>query len=1217
MTVERDSSSSTRDERFMEIVRSFELEIREGKIPSIAEWAKSNPEFKSDIQELFPGLLLMEHASRSLDHDEFQTQKPETIGPYQVIRRLGHGGMGVVYLAHDPSLNRLVAVKILASNRMNQDSSVQRFFREAQAVGKLFHPHIVQVYSTGQTETVPYYAMQFVRGCALSELMCATRFAPNSKPSSSDNGSNNIQLVVSKLADNYDALSARTEPEPSLKQLTWRDATRITREVGSALAHAHAQGILHRDIKPANILVGSDGHAWVVDFGLCRLEGEHSMTGTGEAVGTLRYMAPEQLDGESDESSDVYSLGLVLYEMVTGAPAMTDTRKAKLIRSIALKDPISPRRLVPKISKDLETIICKAISKRPVDRYASANQLVRDLERLEAGQAIEARRPSALYHLGLFARRHQALTAVSVGGLMLITLLVAMYTQELKSKERNRAHGEYSARLNAAEAALQTGATARALQQLALADEPLRGWEWNHLSAKVDQSLQGFDTKSFARDVAISPDGTGILTCTADGTFLLRAVAGQFEIKTVFPGSSYACAWHPSDDVGYFMLENGSLKSTAPQANTIQLSPYPTTLVVTESGHALSGSARGHVDSVDLSTGMISRLARRSDLIVSMERQRDDSVWICDQTGWQAHWIHGSALTTLPSLASVPLLSASQSPDGKVFAVLPRDGVPLWMHKDGMQPHHHLQSPPAHMNRVQFSPSGQWLSGTNHNGFVHLWDAQGGQQAEALTGHHTKVMSLDWHPRGEFFATGDEHGKLRIWHPTARGGGFVVGHHVFDVGFTSISPDGNFGLSASRDGTFGVWDLQGGRAHKRVWSIPTGVSGVIALGKGNEVAVVLNTGEIQLWNLDQMEKTASRPILDRSKRSPAHFAVHSGRQSIFAIGVRHPDSASGSIEEWSQESLQFKRVYSTKNTDIQCIAIDEARQWLLATTVGGRLEVVDLNTGQTKLDVQVDPEGRHLNAFNYCEEKAWALCMSRNNRATIVDVVSGEILRTLWRKGDVIQSGTFLQGGNRVALGSRRGAIGIWDPRTGDHLIDLTSVEGWVGALSASPDGTALLAGTSTGSLHYIDCLSAAQRFHNWSAAPKGVNTRLASRDDSHKEAGRVAWSQLWNRSEIKLSSAELLMARMQFFHPRPGFVSALRASLAFLKGRHGACIQHADVALTHQDLSPETRSTLHGIRGLAHFRQGSWLQAAQDHSRVRWQHWRRILNRESSLQRK
>ncbi len=1220
MATESDNASSEALDGFAEIVQAFEAQVRKGEVPSISEWAETYPNFSEEIQELFPGLLLMEHTSRHLEQNDPSANNPDFIGPYRILQRIGHGGMGVVYLAEDQSLNRLVAVKTLATHRMNQSSSVERFLREAQAAGRLFHPHIVPIYATGEAESVPYYAMQFIRGCALNELLMATRFDPRSS-SGGTTASSDMQQIVSQLADEASDSRPQTSTAPQPQHLTWRDATRITREIGSALAHAHAQGILHRDIKPANILIDSNGHAWVADFGLCRLEGEHSMTGTGEAVGTLRYMAPEQLDGESEETSDVYSLGLVLYEMVCGAPAMTETRKAKLIRSITSKDPVKPRRLVPQISKDLETVICKAISKRPVDRYASAGHFVRDLEHLEAGRAIQARRPSALYHLGLLARRQKALTAITICAFILVSVIVAVYTQQLKSKERKRAHGEYSARLNAAEAALQTGATARALQQLALADSDLRGWEWKHLTTRVDHSLQGFDTGAFARDLAFSPDGSQILTCTAEGTFQMRSTNGAYEIVAIHPGNSYACAWHPSKNVGYFLLENGSLKSTSseplgPNDSSIRLSPYASTLAITEGGHVLSGSKEGRVDWADLSTGLSLQLTKRASPIVSMERLGDDSVWMCDQSGWQSEWNGTAQLAQLPALSSVPIHSASIHPDGNMITTLPRNGVPLWMSRDELQPMQHLQAPPAHMDRVLFSPDGRWLSGISQSGFVHLWDAQGGQQAQSLSGHHTKVMSLAWHPGGDLLVSGDELGKLRLWHPSIRGGGFLLGHHVYDVLHTSFSQDGRLGMSASRDGTFGVWDLLGGAEHRRIWSLPAGASRAFKLEPDNTAAVMLDTGELQLWDLDRMERTESLPLVDKPSAEYVGMAVHPGRKTIFAVGQRHGplDSKPPSIEEWSWNPLKFERAYFTRNSELTRLMIDESRQLLLVTTRNGRLEVIDLSTGHTILDVQVDSNGKGVSVPAYCQEKGWALCMNNSDQATIVDATTGKLVRVLKREGDILQSGTFLQGGDRVALGSRKGSIGIWDPTTGDHLMDVESMNGWVSALSASPNGTALLAGTSSGELRYIDCLTAEQRFQQRASYAPDMSARLPSKDQSYEEAGRIAWSQIWNEPDVHLSSASRLSVRMQVNHPRSGFGAALRSSLAFLRGNHQRAIGYANAALSHTNISGDTRSILHGIRGLILLRRGEWSLAARDLQKTRWQDCLRILQQERTL---
>jgi hypothetical protein len=376
---------------------------------------------------------------------------------------------------------------------------------------------------------------------------------------------------------------------------------------------------------------------------------------------------------------------------------------------------------------------------------------------------------------------------------------------------------------------------------------------------------------------------------------------------------------------------------------------------------------------------------------------------------------------------------------------------------------------------------------------------------------------------------------------------------------------------------------------------------------------MLDTGVLQLWDIERMKEVLALPRIDQPDRMHLDFAVHSKRQTIFSFGLRRsaPGIAVPAIEEWSLDPLEFRRAYAAGPQTLARIAIDESRGWLLATTMDGHLEVLDLEREHSVAHIQVSPDLRPIGGLAYCEAKGWALCTDNSDGAILVDVVRGNVLRTLKREGDTVQSAAFLQGGNRVALGGRRGTIGIWDPISGDHLIDVESLDGWAAALSASPDGTALLVGTSSGTLRYIDCLSAAQRIEQ---RGRHANNKLASGDQSFEEAGQVAWAQIWWDPEVRLTSASLLIARMRENHPNPGFVAALWSSLAFLRGDSEAAMQHADAALAHDDLSVETRSFLRGMRGLILLRQGEMAPALQELQHVRWREFARILGRERSL---
>ena len=289
------------------------------------------------------------------------------------MREIGRGGMGVVYEAIQVSLGRQVALKILPMGPGADARQLARFQIEAQVAAALHHPHIVPIFAVGCDQGVHYYAMQLIEGRCLAAMLAEQR-KPDEPGSSGRAGSN---------AQSPDRLSPVAAADLAI-------------QAAEALEHAHALGVLHRDIKPANLLVDADGHLWVTDFGLARLQGTGDLTNSGDLLGTLRYMSPEQAAGGRilDARTDVYSLGATLYELLTGRRAFDGNDRQELLRKITCDEPVPPRKLDPNIPRDLETIVGKAMAKEPERRYATAQELADDLRRFREDRPILARRPT-------------------------------------------------------------------------------------------------------------------------------------------------------------------------------------------------------------------------------------------------------------------------------------------------------------------------------------------------------------------------------------------------------------------------------------------------------------------------------------------------------------------------------------------------------------------------------------------------------------------------------------------------------------------------------------------------------------------------------------------------------------------------------------------------------------------------------------------------------
>ena len=362
------------------------------------------------------------------------------------MREIGRGGMGIVYEAEQVSLGRRVALKVLSGTAALDPLKLQRFRVETQAVAQLNHPHIVPIFAVGSECGAHYYAMQFIEGTTLAEVIHQQRRfgrAPAGEPESGSGSfvaratASSPSPPVDGRSDN-DAAGGSSEISPSSlgesggtssfrRRGAFRALANLAIQAAEALSHAHAMGILHRDIKPSNLLVDAKGYLWVTDFGLARFQDEPGLTRTGDLLGTLRYMAPELVTGHRlvhDPRSDSYSLGATLYELLTLKPVFDGRDRQAMLRQIAQEEPIAPRKLDPTIPRDLETIVLKAMDKEPERRYATAHELAEDLRRFLEDKSIQARPPSPAELAAKWARRHHAVLRAA-GAVAFLALAIA------------------------------------------------------------------------------------------------------------------------------------------------------------------------------------------------------------------------------------------------------------------------------------------------------------------------------------------------------------------------------------------------------------------------------------------------------------------------------------------------------------------------------------------------------------------------------------------------------------------------------------------------------------------------------------------------------------------------------------------------------------------------------------------------------------------------
>jgi serine/threonine protein kinase/Tfp pilus assembly protein PilF len=408
--------------------------LARGEQLRVEEYVGRYPQHANVIRNLFASLRLM-HLSGSGPRGEAaaagELQPEGPLGDFRLVREVGRGGMGVVYEAEQISLGRRVALKVLPFAAALDATQLQRFKNEALAAAQLQHPNIVPVYAVGCERGVHYYVMQLVEGQTLAALIGAMchlarqeETAPQVQPALPARSTQNLA----------GASTDRSARDPAHSHLV----ASLGAQAAEALEHAHQLGVIHRDIKPANLLLDGQAKLWVTDFGLARLNGDPGLTLTGDLVGTVRYMSPEQTAGKHavlDHRTDVYSLGATLYELLTLRPACDGRERQEVLRQVLAEEPKPPRRLNPGIPADLETIVLKTLEKSPSDRYATAGELADDLRRFLEDAPIRARRPTLGQRLRRWGRRHQPLVwSATVCGLLVLGLVAAGLVWQARSE---------------------------------------------------------------------------------------------------------------------------------------------------------------------------------------------------------------------------------------------------------------------------------------------------------------------------------------------------------------------------------------------------------------------------------------------------------------------------------------------------------------------------------------------------------------------------------------------------------------------------------------------------------------------------------------------------------------------------------------------------------------------------------------------------------------
>jgi serine/threonine protein kinase/WD40 repeat protein len=706
-------------------------------------------------------------------------QVPQRFGSYRLLRRLGEGGMGTVWLALHEGLGREVAIKMLRPERLWFDNARERFQREVEAVARLRHPGCVAIQEVGETESVPFFAMEYVAGANCEQILTALRARrPAVSPASSSG--HDLLTVLRQGGAQVDSGASALFAGP------WtRTAVRIVLAATEALAHAHARGVVHRDLKPGNVMVTPEGRVVVIDFGLAVAAGTSALTREGSQLGSVPYMAPEQLRGDAaaiGPRTDVYALGVCLYELLAMAPAFAPGDEQQLRTAILAGSvpPLTERNAA--VSRDLAVVVARAMHVDPERRYASALELAADLMAVLEDRSIQARRDALGARLSRWARQRPAL-ATAAALLLLGTLLVPTAISLAIAGQRDRAQvaeqqarrREYGASVSAAATALLAGNGNAARLLLDGCAPELRGFEWHHLQLAVDTSFLVMPTGSAAvTAVAVTPAGDRLMAGTADGRLRLYALAAGELLREFKAVGKSALATIAFDG-------NGAELYAVDAEQALRVYDVSTGQLLRQRPGAASKERLSLPDPVDRVVvarpgGRLTILDARSlavlrDVDLELRGWPDDNPCVVSGedvlaggkrgiTIWDSR--DGSCRAQLPHAAGTKLLGVSEG--ATMIASLHGPDLMAW--HLGEQRGSSFSLGGRTPIKVLLPRAGRFVVAPCDTGEILVRDPET-QHVRTLCGHRGAVTSAAIVPRTNTFVTGGADGTVRLWSASA------------------------------------------------------------------------------------------------------------------------------------------------------------------------------------------------------------------------------------------------------------------------------------------------------------------------------------------------------------------------------------------------------------------------------------------------------------------
>lgn len=970
------------------------------------------------------------------------------IGGVHIDRPIGTGGMGRVYEGRQAQPRRLVAVKVMRPGCVSP-SRLRRFEYEADILANLRHPGIATVHAAGTHslagEPLPFFVMELV-----ADAKPITRHA--------DEGC-----------------------------LPLRHRLELFRAVCDAVAHGHQRGVIHRDLKPGNILVGSDGQPKVIDFGIARTTGtdlpigELALTTTAEMadrfLGTLQYMSPEQIECPQDGldvRSDVYALGVVLYQLVSGRLPY-DLRDTPLVEALTVVRECEPPPLALVTNNHdpkLNTIVAKCLAKDRHDRYADAAELSADIGRYLAGEPILARAPGPWRRVARLTRRWRG--ALTAGAVILLTGLVAAAGMATLAAQAGRARRQavtevqranseadvarlqrYVANLHRITGLTRSGAFGAARQVYAETDELYAGeprLEMRILAADLDRSLRVIDATGGAlRSLRFSPDG-----------HYLAAVAE----------SAGVCAWR-MDDVR-------SRGVAAPAVFGAAAAPFQTLAFSPDGTHLAAAGVDHGIRIWDLTTGdQKATLRGHESTIESLCFSADGQLlasgsW--DQTARVWRWLDG--VNEEPVVLrghSGRVVRVAWTREGNRLATASHDGTArLWDVATGdecavMQGHEGL------IYDMKLDPEGSRMVTGSIDTTARVWDTRTGAQQHLLAGHTGWVTSVAWSPDGRRVASASQDRSTRVW-DTASATLSTETDHASGVFGICFSPDGQMLAVASTDGTASVWRADRGMSP----DVLRGHSGAVTTTAFSPDGTVLVTssvdGTLRLWDPTRPGKL---PVL-HGHTDTVRTVAHSPDGRLIATG-----SGDGTVRLWDAQAgspLETLGEQMGRPTTVSFTA-DGRRLAVAATGKQARIVVWNLSDrsvfqtfaeGHTlpASTAVLSPNGRRAVTRLPAAVSPGAEQDQRLVSAALWDVESGTPVATLNGHTDFVAAADFSRDGARVATASYDGTVRLWDAETGSTLGVLEGHSNWVVGIAFSPDGRLIASCSFDGTARLWDAMT-------------------------------------------------------------------------------------------------------------------------------------------------